>query len=147
MSGENEASRLSFLQAAWVVARRDFKAILFSRAFFFFLLGPLFPIIVGALAGGIGGQVQREAIVNTVALAMSDADNEALLAASRTAKGNVDGLPEIAVIEQASRDNSDFSPEAVLRTSNYAVVVTGTLAEPELTGTHVQIHRWDGAVS
>lgn len=147
MSGENEASRLSFLQAAWVVARRDFRAILFSRAFFFFLLGPLFPIIVGALAGGIGGQVQREAIVNTVALAMSDADNEALLAASRTAKGNVDGLPEIAVIEQASRDNSDFSPEAVLRTSNYAVVVTGTLAKPELTGTHVQIHRWDGAIS
>lgn len=144
---ENEASRLSFLEAAWVIVRRDFRAILFSRAFFFFLLGPLFPIIVGALAGGIGGQVQREAIVNTVALAMTDANNEALLAASRAAKGKVDGLPEIAVIEEARRDNSDFSPEAVLRTSNYAVVVTGTLAEPALTGTHVQIHRWDGAVS
>lgn len=144
---ENAASRLSFLEAAWVIVRRDFRAILFSRAFFFFLLGPLFPIIVGALAGGIGGQVQREAIVNTVALAMTDANNEALLAASRAAKGKVDGLPEIAVIEEARRDNSDFSPEAVLRTSNYAVVVTGTLAEPALTGTHVQIHRWDGAVS
>jgi ABC-2 type transport system permease protein len=147
MIRENEASRLSFLEAAWVIVRRDFRAILFSRAFFFFLLGPLFPIIVGALAGGIGGQVQREAIVNTVALAMTDADNEALLAASRAAKGKVDGLPEIAVIEEARRDYSDFSPEDVLRTSNYAVVVTGTPAKPELTGTHVQIHRWDGAVS
>lgn len=147
MNGDSQASRLSFFEAAWVIARRDFKAILFSRAFFFFLLGPLFPIIVGALAGGIGGQVQREAIVNTVALAMSDADNEALLAANRRAKGSVDGLPEFAVIEQATRDRSDFSPEAVLGTSSYAVVVTGTLTEPELTGTHLQIHRWDGPVS
>ena len=31
--------RLSILAAAWVIARRDFVAILFSRAFFFFLLG------------------------------------------------------------------------------------------------------------
>ncbi|GEM_PF-4627057 len=31
--------RLSVLAAAWVVARRDFTAILFSRSFFFFLLG------------------------------------------------------------------------------------------------------------
>ena len=147
MNGMSEASRLSFFEAAWVVARRDFKAILFSRAFFFFLLGPLFPIIVGALAGGIGGQVQREAIVNSVALAMSDEDNAALLDASRTAQDNVDGLPELAAIGASVRDRSDFSPEELLRTSSYAVVVTGTLETPELTGTHLQIHRWDGPIS
>ena len=32
--------RLSALEAAWVIARRDFVAVLFSRAFLFFLLGP-----------------------------------------------------------------------------------------------------------
>ena len=147
MSGDNQASRLSFFEAAWVVARRDFRAILFSRAFFFFLLGPLFPIVVGGLAGGIGGQVQRDAIVNSVALAMADADNEALLAARQTARETVDGLPQLVVIEPEVRDAADFSPEALLRTSNYAVVVTGTLEQPELTGTHLQIHRWDGPVS
>ena len=42
------AERLPLLSAAWVVARRDFMTILFSRAFIFFLLGPLFPIAVGA---------------------------------------------------------------------------------------------------
>ena len=47
-------SRLSIWQAAFVIARRDFFAILLSRAFIFFLLGPLFPVVVGALAGGIG---------------------------------------------------------------------------------------------
>jgi ABC-2 type transport system permease protein len=46
--------RLSTLAAALVIARRDFGAILFSRSFIFFLLGPLFPVIVGALAGGVG---------------------------------------------------------------------------------------------
>ena len=51
-------SRLPLWRAVWVIARRDFVAILFSRAFFFFLLGPLFPIVVGALAGGIGERVQ-----------------------------------------------------------------------------------------
>ncbi|MED5205283.1 MAG: ABC transporter permease, partial [Pseudomonadota bacterium] len=56
-----DTTRLSRLEAARVVARRDFHAILFSRAFLFFLLGPLFPIVIGALAGGIGGQVQRDA--------------------------------------------------------------------------------------
>ena len=49
--------RLSALEAAWVIARRDFVAVLFSRAFLFFLLGPLFPVIVGGLAGSIGGEV------------------------------------------------------------------------------------------
>ena len=46
------AERLPLLGAAWVVARRDFVAILFSRSFIFFLLGPLFPLAVGALAEG-----------------------------------------------------------------------------------------------
>ena len=146
MNTASEASRLSFFQAAWVVARRDFRAILFSRAFFFFLLGPLFPLVVGALAGGIGGQVQREAIVKTVAIAMSDEDNRALVAARDIANGKVDNLPQLSIVDAATRDAPDFEPKTLLSNSNYAVVVTGTLAEPVLTGTHLQIHRWDGQV-
>ena len=49
--------RLSTFAAALVVARRDFSAILFSRSFSFFLLGPLFPVVVAALAGGVGQKV------------------------------------------------------------------------------------------
>jgi hypothetical protein len=52
MSEQRRSGRLSTLAAAYVVARRDFVAILFSRSFIFFLLGPLFPIVVGGLAGG-----------------------------------------------------------------------------------------------
>ena len=61
MSEQFHTGRLSTLAAAFVVARRDFVAILFSRSFIFFLLGPLFPILVGGLAGGIGQQVKSHA--------------------------------------------------------------------------------------
>ena len=54
MTQQTPRSRLSAFEAAWVIARRDFVAVLFSRAFLFFLLGPLFPVIVGGLAGSIG---------------------------------------------------------------------------------------------
>ena len=141
MTRDDGASRLSFFAAAWVIARRDFKAILFSRAFLFFLLGPLFPVIVGALAGSIGGQVQREAIATTVAVAMSDADNAAMRAARETAQEEIGGLPEIVLIANASDQ-----PEALLKDSKYAVVVTGTPSGPVLTGTKAQIDRWDGPI-
>ena len=59
------AERLPLVRAAWVIARRDFVAILFSRAFIFFLLGPLFPITIGALAGNIGQRVESAAALST----------------------------------------------------------------------------------
>lgn len=59
MSSQVRTGRLSILAAAFVIARRDFTAILFSRSFIFFLLGPLFPVVIGALAGGVGSQVQH----------------------------------------------------------------------------------------
>ena len=147
MSGMDEASRLSFFEAARVVARRDFKAVLFSRAFFFFLLGPLFPLIVGALAGGIGGQVQREARTNQVAIAMSAQDMLALERTASDVRGTVDGLPVLVAIDEATIADPAFSPERVLTQSDYAVVVSGTLQEPVVTGTQAQINRWDGPVA
>ena len=54
MTDMTQTSRLTMLQAAFVVARRDFTAILFSRSFVFFLLGPLLPAIVMVMAVGLG---------------------------------------------------------------------------------------------
>ena len=75
------AERLPLIKAAYVVARRDFVAILFSRVFFFFLLGPLFPLAVGALAGGIGQRVDSATANPQVGIAMQRADVDAMLAA------------------------------------------------------------------
>ena len=140
--------RLSALEAAWVIARRDFVAVLFSRAFLFFLLGPLFPVIVGGLAGSIGGQVQRGAVSIEVGLAMSAADNAAMIAAHERIAPQLGGaLPALREVPQASGDPA-FDARAFMeaRRGNYAAIMTGTPAAPVLTGTEGQIARWQGPV-
>jgi ABC-2 type transport system permease protein len=62
------------VSAAWVIGRRDFTATVFSKAFLFFLLGPLFPLLVGLLFGGIGASVASEAERPTVAVLASAGD-------------------------------------------------------------------------
>ncbi|MBX7494740.1 ABC transporter permease [Qipengyuania sp. 6B39] len=139
----SDTTRLSLLEAARVVARRDFRAILFSRAFFFFLLGPLFPLVIGGLAGGIGGQVQREAVTNMVALSMSAEDNAAMQAARDTL------APQLGyVLPQFIPDTSGEPPAQVLKRdrASFAAVVSGTIEAPVVTAPESQIERWSGPV-
>jgi len=140
-------SRLSSLEAAWVIARRDFVAVLFSRAFLFFLLGPLFPVIVGGLAGSIGSQVQREAVSVEIGLAMSDANNAALKDARERLHPQLGGaLPRLVEVREARESN--FEPHAFLeeRRANYAAILAGTPDAPRLIGTQAQVARWQGPV-
>ncbi|UYV16331.1 ABC transporter permease [Porphyrobacter sp. ULC335] len=140
--------RLSALEAAWVIARRDFVAVLFSRAFLFFLLGPLFPVIVGALAGSIGGEVQRDAVSLEVGLAMSAEDNAAMVTAGDRLRGQLGpALPLLRPIPEAAGDPA-FDARAFMeaRRGNYAAIMTGSLASPTLVGTPNQIARWQGPV-
>lgn len=143
MTDPQPSSRLSAMQAAWVIARRDFLAILFSRAFFFFLLGPLFPLAVGGLAGSIGGQVQREAQSNLVALAMSADDSAAMIAAAEAIGPQLAGaVPNLAAVPQGD-------PRAILaeRGKGYAAVVSGTPDAPHLTGPEAELAHWRGAIA
>ncbi len=145
---EHLRSRLNAFDTAWVIARRDFVAVLFSRAFLFFLLGPLFPVIVGGLAGSIGGEVQREAVTIEVGLAMSPQDNAAMAAASeRLAPQLGSALPRLRPMPEAAGDPA-FDARAFMeaRRGNYAAILTGTLEAPRLVGTGPQIARWQGPV-
>jgi ABC-2 type transport system permease protein len=137
------AARLSRLEAAWVVARRDFLAILFSRAFLFFLLGPLFPVAVGGLAGNIGGKVEQTVQTNLVAIAMNPQDTSRMVAAA-----NAIG-PQLAHSMPAFVAVPAGDPRAILadKSRDLAAVVTGTPAAPRLTGPQDQLDRWRGAVA
>ena len=146
---ENAASpRLSFLQAAWVIARRDFIAVLFSKAFFFFLIGPLFPVLVGGLAGSIGKSTAQQAISLEVGVAMSAADTSALLSAAKTLRPQLGGsLPVLKEIKDARSDASfDAREYLASRRGNFAAIVTGTLAKPQIVGTQRQVDRWSGPI-
>ena len=141
--------RLSILAAALVVARRDFAAILLSRSFIFFLLGPLFPIVVGGLAGGIGQKVDQQAVQPQLGLAMPAADVDAMLAArDRLAPRAGGSIPDFVVIRRLS-PGEPFDPRAALRgrDTNLAAIASGTLGAPVLTGPAGRIDEWSGPVS
>ncbi|MEM6857026.1 MAG: ABC transporter permease [Pseudomonadota bacterium] len=141
-------SRLSFLEAAWVIARRDFVAVLFSRAFLFFLIGPLFPVLIGGLAGSIGKSTTQQAVSVEIGLAMSAADNAAMIEAADTLRPKMRGAAPIFNEIEEARSNSAFDARAFMdaRRGNYAAILTGTLTEPKLVGTQRQVDRWSGPV-
>lgn len=137
-------ARLSLFQAAFVIARRDFVAVLFSRAFFFFLLGPLFPVIVGAMAGSIGVRVaQTEGPV--IGIAMSAPDRDALIAAhERLARRLGGNLPAMRPVSSAT---ADPGTELTRPGANWAAIISGTLSQPVLTGPGDAIDHWQGPIS
>lgn len=141
--------RLSTLAAAWVIARRDFVAILFSRTFFFFLLGPLFPLLIGVLAGTVGARVAESADQPGVGIAMSARDAAAMTQARDRLAQRLDGdVPEFRVVAQI-RPGERFDPVAAMasRKANIAAVLSGTPDAPVLTGPKGQIREWRGPVS
>jgi len=141
--------RLSLRQAAYVIARRDFTAILFSRTFIFFLLGPLFPLIVGALAGGIGQQVAAEGGAPQIGVAMEGPRADAMLAAhAHLAPELGSALPDMIELKRLAPGES-YNARRVLdeRRGNLAAIVTGTPERPVLTGTEERIAHWQGPVA
>ena len=141
--------RLSTWAAAMVIARRDFVAILFSRSFLFFLLGPLFPALVGGLAGGIGARVEREAARPQLGIAMQAADADAMMRARAALAPRMAGsLPEFTVVRPLAPGES-FDAAAALagQGANLAAIATGTPAAPVLTGPTGRIEVWQGPLS
>ncbi|RJY09492.1 ABC transporter permease [Aurantiacibacter aquimixticola] len=150
MSGNavKDGNRLSLWRAAWVMARRDFSAILFSRTFIFFLLGPLFPIVIMALAGGVGAQVQSEASGADVGIAMESRNVDAMLEARDALAEQIPGaIPEMVAIARLAPGET-YDARAVLEDAqgSLAAVVTGTPEAPVLTATPGRIARWQGTI-
>ncbi|HTM96220.1 MAG TPA: ABC transporter permease [Croceibacterium sp.] len=143
------AERLPLVQAAFVVARRDFGAILFSRAFFFFLLGPLFPILIGVMAGSVGQRVSENIAPPQIGLAMAAPDIDAMLRARQTLASELGPmLPEMVALERlAPGERFDAAARLMAGQGDLAAVLTGTPAAPELTATSERLERWRGSVS
>ena len=142
------AGRLPLWRAAWVILRRDFTAVLFSRAFIFFILGPLFPVTVGALAGGVGAQVANEAGSAEIGIAMSAEDTAAMTAARDDLATRLGGfVPPLVELDLAETDG-EFDARKVLETreGRLAAIVSGTIEQPELTAPPGNLDRWQGVI-
>lgn len=130
-------------RAAFVIARRDFTAIIYSKAFIFFLLGPFFPVLVGFAAGNLGGQIAKDASRPVVGIALNQTESAQILAARRTLAKTL-GDDYFSPMKIVREDVSDQrSPQDYLKTKadNLSVVVTGSLAQPVITGTARAIDR------
>ncbi len=141
--------RLSMLRAAMVIMRRDFTAILFSRSFLFFLLGPLFPVLVGVMASSIGSKVDAGADRPALGIAMTARDAQAMIAAQRVLAPHTAGdLPDFTVV-RLIRPGERFDAPAALKKApaNLAGIVSGTTAAPVLTGPRAAIDGWAGELS
>lgn len=144
---KNTLRRLSHWQAAFVIARRDFTAILLSRSFIFFLLGPLFPVAVMAMAGGVGAQMQSEASIEEIGLAMPAEDAAAMMAARDDLARRVIGIPAMVTIG-AVEEGDPFAASTTLEQggNSLAAIVSGTIEEPQLTATQGRLNRWQGTI-
>ena len=131
-------------RAAMVIARRDFTAIIYSKAFIFFLLGPFFPVLVGIAAGNLGGQIAREAAQPVVGLAMVQSDSQKILNAREKLAVNMgeNYFTQMKLVGDPARDQGK-NPQDYLKKKedNLSVVVTGSLAEPVVTGTKRAVDR------
>lgn len=146
-AGLHQRSRLSIWSAAFVIARRDFHAILFSRAFLFFLLGPVFLLAVGALSSGLGSQIREEAADPEVGIAMNVPDTAAMLAAHGALTRQLGRtMPPMVAVDIGPEDGA---AQSILeeRKGNFAAIVTGTPAAPVMTGTDDQLRRLGGRVA
>ena len=134
---------IEMIKSAYVIGRRDFTAIIFSKAFLFFLLGPMFPLLVGGAAGALGGEVARDIANPVVGVTMSAGDGRALMAA-RAALAEQMGerrFPELKLLGPGKDD-----AETLLKNTQNGLiaVLEGTLDKPKLVGTAGPIDAWKG---
>jgi ABC-2 type transport system permease protein len=125
-----------FLRSAFVIARRDFSATVLSKAFIFFLIGPLFPLLLGGVFGSIGATVASQAEQPVAAVIGPKAEFDRLLAARQqlaeaVGDGSIVGLvgygAEADLLAQQKKLLS--SPKPPIR-----AVLTGGIDHPRLLG-------------
>lgn len=124
------------LSAAWVIGRRDFTATVFSKTFLFFLLGPLFPILVGVVFGGIGANLGKSETRPIVAFIGSAEDGGRLAEARGRLDDAMRGDEVVQIRRFPPTDDLPAETRALLAQTKPPVlaVLAGPLDRPVLTG-------------
>ena len=119
------------LRAALVIARRDFSAVIFSKTFILFLLGPLFPVVIGMAFGGLGEKITSEGLRPTVGVAMPAAEAGRVQRAYRALARRIgaENLPRLRRAPQVDPRVLLARPDA-----RFIAVLSGTVERPVLTG-------------
>jgi ABC-2 type transport system permease protein len=127
---------MSLFEAAWVIARRDFVAQVYSRTFILFLLAPFVMFGVAIFVVGASDEAERGANQPVVAIVTDGPTADALnTARSRlVARTSEYAFPAFRVVDPA--ENVRIQARALLadQQQSYSAVLSGTLERPVLTG-------------
>ena len=124
------------IRAAFVIGRRDFTATVFSKTFLLFLLGPLFPVIMGVTFGGIGARIDSNREAPVVAVIAPPPDFERLLAARDHLEPLAGEQPFVTLRSVPAAGDVIRQRDALLHDTKLKLVgvLDGGLADPHFTG-------------
>ena len=127
---------MRFLRSSFVIARRDFAATVLSKAFIFFLLGPLFPLLLGGVFGSIGARVATQTERPVVAVVSSDSDFRRIADARERVADALGGPTVVRLVHYAPAADRAVQERRLLASKSPPIraVLTGGLAAPHLTG-------------
>jgi ABC-2 type transport system permease protein len=138
--------------AMMVVARRDFVTVVFSKTFILFLLGPLFMVVIGVAAGGIGHATDN-ADQPVIGVAMTATDAKAMQGARDVLSDYMGGaMPDFVALKTLAPGEPFNATEAMhgkiaKAGTQLAAVLTGTPARPVLTATPGRLDEWQGMIA
>ena len=126
-----------WIRAAFVIARRDFVATVFRRTFLLFLIGPLFPVLLGLGFGGMGAKLAADSDRPTVAVIATDtAFAPIMMARDRFAASTTEEQPaELIRVDPQANAAAQRARLLAQKSPPVIGVLEGGLAAPHLTGT------------
>lgn len=124
------------IASAWVIARRDFVATVWSKTFLLFLLAPIVAGAIGILIGKLTEDADIKASQPTIAVAMDRDNSDAVRAAHVRLAPAVGALSLPLLKYEEPAPNSAAQARRLLSSheENVSAVLTGTIGQPTLTG-------------
>jgi ABC-2 type transport system permease protein len=127
---------MRFIRSSLVIARRDFSATVLSKAFIFFLLAPLFPLLMGGVFGGIGARIASQQEKPVIAIIGPRAEFDRLVAARNSLAQAIPEGSLVSLVHYLPSGDLSAQERQLLATRSPPVraVVSGSLDHPRITG-------------
>lgn len=134
MAQKHHAS--SVFEAAFVIARRDYSATVLSKTFLFFLIGPIFPLLLGIVFGSLGSQIARDGQTPTVAIISSQADFDLIQQAREEAVPYLSTKGLTRIVHRLPEGDREAQRKRLLEGDDPPVVAVldGGLTDPVMYG-------------
>lgn len=138
------------IRAAFVIGRRDLTAIIFSKAFIFFLLGPVIPLLVAIAAGSLGGEIARDTDKPVVGIAMEKSASDTMIAtrndlARQLGEGR---YPQMKALDApANAGMPELEKLLADKKNNLVAIVSGSPQAPVMTATGNKAKDLGGSIA